>query len=78
MTIGLPSGDVVSAMYFADCGNGAAVAGAGVAEVSDAAEESLDPVASVASFVPLEQADRVPKARRAMTPSNRMRMYFFM
>ncbi len=72
MTIGLPSADFMSAMYFADCGNGAAVAGAGLAEVAEASEDS------VASFVPLEQADRVPKARIAMTPRSRMRMCFVM
>src|SRR5215213_2318015 len=43
MTIGLPSGDLVSAMYFADCGNGDAVAGAGVAEVREAWGDSVVP-----------------------------------
>jgi hypothetical protein len=59
-------------MYFADCGNGDAVAGAGAAEVPDASG------VSVASFVPLEHAVRVPSARIATTPSSRMRMCFFM
>src|SRR5215471_21114417 len=66
MTIGLPSGDVVSAMYFADCGKGAGVAGAAEVDVSEALVSVVD--------VLLEQAGRAPRASSAMTPRSRMRM----
>jgi hypothetical protein len=61
---------LVSAMYFADCGNGAGVAGAAEVDVSEALVSLVD--------VLLEQAGREPRASSAMTPRSRMRMCFFM
>jgi hypothetical protein len=65
----LPSAAFISATYLADCGNGVAVAG-GVVTASDV---------GVASVVfPPEHADRVPRARSALTPTIRVRRCFFM
>src|SRR5882762_6366647 len=58
IVIVLPSAAFISAMYLADCGNGVAVAG-GVVTASDVGVASVD--------VPLQQADRVPRAMRALT-----------
>ena len=70
MVMVLPSAAFISAMYLADCGNGFAVAAGGVVTASEV---------FVASVVfPPEQADRVPRARSALTPTNRVRRCFFM
>ena len=60
----------MSATYLADCGNGFAVADGGAVIASDVL------VASV--VLPPEHADRVPRARSALTPTIRVRRCFFM
>ena len=71
MVMVLPSAAFMSAMYFADCGKGAAVALTGVVAVaSDVVVASVD--------VPPEQADRVPRANIAPTPMSRVRVWVFM
>jgi hypothetical protein len=59
----------MSAMYLADVGKGAAVAGA-------AEDGACEGVASVDE--PLEQAVRVPSASIALTPMSRVRNCFLM
>ena len=71
MVMVLPSAAVMSAMYFADPGKGAAVALAVVGAVaSDVVVASVDE--------PPEQADRVPRANIALTPRSRVRVCFLM
>src|ERR1700756_693209 len=69
MVMVLPSAAFISATYLADCGNGLAVADGGVVIASDVL------VASV--VFPPEQADRVPRARSALTPTIRVWRCFF-
>jgi hypothetical protein len=69
MVIVLPSAAFISATYLADCGNGFAVAAGGVVTASEVL------VASV--VVPLEHADRAPRAMSALTLTNRVRRCFF-
>ena len=71
MVIVLPSAAFMSAMYFGrlrerGCGGGGGVVGAG----SGWRSASVD--------VPPEQADRVPRANSALTPTSRVRRCFFM
>ena len=70
MVIVLPSAAFMSATYRADCGNAESVA-----VVVVGAGWGLE-VASV--DVPPEQADRVPRATSALTPTSRVRRCFFM
>jgi hypothetical protein len=70
IVIVLPSAAFISATYLADCGNPVGVSGAAVVV---AASEVL--VASV--DVPPEQAERVPRAMSALTPTRRVRRCFF-
>src|ERR1700682_3212649 len=65
----LPSAAFISATYLADCGNGVAVAG-GVVIASDVGAASV--------VVPLEHADRAPRAMSALTLTSRVRRCFFM
>ena len=70
MVIVLPSAAFMSATYRADCGNADSVAVVVAGAASDVEVASVE--------VPPEQADRVPSATSALTPTSRVRKCFLM